>query len=156
MHRGWPQRSTNVTLSHDENLHIARLNSMFPLIAGMTFIALSIALAYRNWRRRKTWCVAQASTQILGTEKTKWMNEAPDTHERIRFRFTDQHGRGHSVDVLDHPGLRTPEQSVPVFYDPDNPKKTMIGTTRDMYAGASILAVIGALGLIFAGFIFFG
>lgn len=122
---------------------------MFLLIVGTVLLASGIALALRNWRRRKTWRPAQAITQVRGEETSRFVGGTTNVVEHVRFRFADANGRWHSFDVRDRPGFRKHGETVLVFHDPDNPENAMLATARDMYGWACGVSLLGGIGMLF-------
>jgi hypothetical protein len=120
-----------------------------PLLLGPIFLALGTALAFRNWRRSKTWSSTKATAQLRGIEISKWHDET-DVHQRVRYWYADANGRHHSLDIRDNVGSRKAGEQARVFYDPNNPKKSILGTAKDMYGGASAFICFGLMCIGFA------
>lgn len=124
---------------------------MLPMLLGVLFLALGLALVLRNWGRQKTWQSASAVAQVREIEVSKSLDGSTRTYQRIRYRFADRDGKLHSFDIRDYVGIRNTGQEVIVFYDPDNPNKALIATARDLYGWACGLCLFG-LAFIVVGF----
>ena len=55
----------------------------------------------------------------------------------------------HFFDIHDYSGIRDKELAVQVFYDPENPRRVLIDTARDMYGWALGLMLFGLWLLVF-------
>ena len=118
-------------------------------IASVVFLTVGIGLVVRNWRRSKFWVRTQAKGQIRETYIDRDLDGTRATMDRVRYRFPDARGVIHSFDIQDYRGFRNNELQVTVFYDPQNPRRALIDSARDMYGWAFGLILFGIWLLVF-------
>ena len=118
-------------------------------IAAGIFLLLGGCIAIKNWRRSKRWLRARAVGQVRKTYVHRGFEGEKSLRDQVRFRFTDSRGIMRSFDIHDYSGFRDDELEIQVFYDPENPRKALINTARDIYGWALGCMLIGLWLLVF-------
>jgi hypothetical protein len=118
-------------------------------IVAAIFLSIGTSLAYRAWRRSKTWQPAKAQGDAKKTYIRRGLNGGRTLLDQVRYQFEDGRGMKHSFDIHDYSGLRDSEMQLSIFYDPQNPRRVLINTTRDMYGWAAGLILFGIWLIVF-------
>lgn len=80
---------------------------------------------------------------LCGEVETRWTDGSSEATALLKFHFTDAQGNTHILERQDRPGMHKNGETVPVFYNPRDSKKAMLGTSRNMYGWPCGISLIG-------------
>ncbi len=133
------------------------LIGLLQFLLGSAFFVVSVSLGIRKILRLKKW--TQTKGFVTDIEISKGMHQSYGTPRttlykpRVRYQIADGRTIDYEPKTSNSWSNYSVGQQIPVYYDPQQPEKAMVGTNFGQWFGLIVFSVVGGFlalfGLIF-------